>query len=80
MKRPIALVTALVGLAASARVALRHADDSRNVSRLRRRYGLGEEEAKTLYQTARAEGFGYAAQRLLRDRRPASEHDQTHVD
>ena len=76
MKRSIAFFTALAGLAASARLALRHADDSRNESRLRARYGLGKEEAKALYQLARSEGFGYAAHRLLSDRGRASGDDE----
>jgi len=76
MKRSIAFFTALAGLAASARLALRHADDARNESRLRARYGLGQTEAKQLYQTARREGFGYAAQRLLRDHGHATREDE----
>ena len=68
MKRSIALFSALAGLTASVRLVLRHAEDARNVSRLRARYGLGEQEARQLYRLARSEGFGYAAQRLLRDR------------
>jgi hypothetical protein len=79
MKRTVALITALAGLAASVRLGLRRAEDARNVSRLGARYGLGEQEAKALYETARTHGFGYAAQRLLRDRQPASERDKTKV-
>lgn len=68
MRRLLAIVTALIG-AAAARLALRHADDARNVSRLRARYDLGVEDATALYRLARKEGFGHAAQRLLGDRR-----------
>ena len=72
MKRSIALFSALAGLTASVRIGLRHAEDARNVSRLRARYGIGEQEARRLYRLARTEGFGYAAQRVLRDRRSAT--------
>lgn len=80
MKRSIALLSALAGLAASARLGLRHADDARSVSRLRARHGLTQQEAKALYRMARAEGFGYAAQRLLRDRDPRAGEEQSKVD
>lgn len=75
MKRSVALFSALTGLTASIRIGLRHAEEARNVSRLRSRYGLGERDAKRLYRMARSEGFGYAAQRVLRDHSPASAED-----
>jgi hypothetical protein len=80
MKRSVALLSILAGLTASIRVGLRHAEDARNVSRLQARFGLGEQEAKGLYRLARTEGFGYAAQRLLRDRRKGPEEDGSKQD
>ena len=80
MKRSVALVAAFAGLVASARLGLRHADDAWNVSRLRKRYGIGERDARRLYRLSRSEGFGYAARRMLQDRPPAAPEDEPPAD
>lgn len=78
MKRLLAIVAAVIS-AAVARLALRHADDARNVLRLRARYDLDEEDATALYSLARKEGFGRAAQRMLGDRRRSDGDDHRPV-
>ena len=75
MRRVIGLATLLTGVLASVRVLLRHADDNRNVARLRRRYDLDEPTARSLYRSARQEGFGAAARRYLRRPSPGTDGD-----